>query len=468
MSRFDLPEDRLATTDEKGSRVYLYPADVRGFFKKYRTVVHFLLMITFLGLPWLRINGHQALLLNIADRKFAVFGLTFWGHDAPMLFFVLAAFFLSIGLVTAILGRIWCGWACPETVFVDFVYRRIERWIEGDAPRRRQLDQSSMSPKKFFLKGSKWTAFLIVSLLFTHSFLAYFIGTEALMEMVRSNPFHHLVEFKVMLFITALLLFAFGWFREQFCIIMCPYGRFQSTLMDSHSLTVAYDSNRGEPRKSKSIPKDQQGDCINCYRCVQVCPTGVDIRRGTQQLECIACTACIDACDEVMEKVNKPKGLIRYETDRGLEGKRPRHIRPRTFIYSGALFAILAGLIYVLTHRSPVTSEFFLARNIPYQVIQESRGEKITNQFVVNISNYTFEDSIVKIESLDSDVEIISPLFPYSLEAGSQEHVSFFMKFSPSQIRKGKGKVALKISSDFQGNRDLYSEIKEVSLIGPF
>lgn len=330
----ELPEERLATTDEKGKRVYLYPDDIKqGHYRNLRVKLRAFLVIFFLFLPWIKIQGHQAVLLDIPHRRFAILGLTFWAHDAPIFLFVLGILAFGIFLVTALLGRIWCGWACPQTVFIDGVFRRIERWIEGDSVERRKLDDGPWNENKVFKKILKWFLFLLVSLVITHSFLAYFVGTDELLVMIRRPPLENITSFLVMAASTAVILFDFGWFREQFCVIVCPYGRFQSVLMDDDSWAVMYDEKRGEPRRGRVPEGKSEGDCVNCYRCVQVCPTGIDIRRGLQ-LECIACTACIDACDEVMDRLGKEQGLIRYDTLTQMSGKKVQWLRARTVIYA--------------------------------------------------------------------------------------------------------------------------------------
>jgi cytochrome c oxidase accessory protein FixG len=259
--------DRLTTSDAEGRRLYVYPADSKGRFRTARSAVQVILLLVFLVLPWIRIGGHQAILLDIARRRFAIFGLSFWAHDAPMLFFVFGGAALTLAFVTAVWGRVWCGWACPQTVFIDGVFRRIERWIEGDHVVRRALDAQPWDTDKFFKKAVKWSLFSAVSLLLTHSFLAYFVGTDALEVMIRRPPAEHPASFAFMAAATAVILFDFGWFREQFCTVVCPYGRFQSILMDDRSLAVAYNVSR-------------DADCVKCFRCVRVCPTGIDIRHG--------------------------------------------------------------------------------------------------------------------------------------------------------------------------------------------
>ncbi|MGZ3696759.1 MAG: 4Fe-4S dicluster domain-containing protein, partial [Bdellovibrionota bacterium] len=249
MNSRELPSDRLATSDAEGNRIYLYPADVRGRYRTLRSAVSAVLLVIFLTLPWLRISGEQALLLDIPGRKFAILGLTFWAHDAPILVFVFGGTAILLAAVTAIWGRVWCGWACPQTVFVDAVFRRIERAIEGDSVKRRMLASAPLGWGKFAKRFAKWTLFAVCSLVISHSFLAYFVGTRKLAEMIARPPFENIPSFLFMLGTTLLVLFDFGWFREQFCTLVCPYGRFQSVLMDDRSKAVAYDAKRGEPRR---------------------------------------------------------------------------------------------------------------------------------------------------------------------------------------------------------------------------
>ncbi len=462
----DLPQDRLSTTDETGGRVYIHPADVRGRFHFLRNIVHPILLLIFLILPWIKINGHQALLFDIPHRRFALFGITFWAHDAPILVFVFAAMALGVGFITSLWGRLWCGWSCPQTVFVESLFRRIERWVEGDSVARRKLDSSPMDTDKFLKKSVKWSLFTLVTLVITHSFLAYFVGTDGLLKMIKTSPLENPVPFLIMLVATALVLFDFGWFREQFCTIVCPYGRFQSVLIDRHSLNVAYDAKRGEPRRGSVPEGEKEGDCVHCFRCVDVCPTGIDIRRG-QQMECIACTACIDACDEVMTRLHRPKGLIRYESLAGLKGQPTRLFKLRTFVYLILLLGVLIGLGVVLTHRQPLDAVFIRAREAPYREAPEKDGEEeIINHFKVDLSNTSFEDQLLDFQlsgsSLGSGVELITPVRPLPLAAGKSVRVDLFVEFPKKLLKSGNAKIQIEMVS---------GEIKikrELSLVGPF
>jgi len=333
--------ESVTTINDDGSRYFLHPADVRGVWNLARRGVGVLLIAVYILLPWIPINGHPAVFLDVENRMFHLFGLTLVPQDLWVLFFAISGLGFLLFFTTALLGRIWCGWACPYTVFLDHVYRRIERWIDGDAPARRALDVAPWSAGKIARRILKHAAFLAISAIIAHVFLSYFVSLARLYDFMREGPMQHATAFGIVVFLTLVLWFCFGYFREQFCIIMCPYGRLQSALTDDDTINVGYDVTRGEPRGAKG---KAEGDCIDCRRCVQVCPTGIDIRNGLQ-LECIGCTACIDACDDIMEKIERPKGLIRYDSFNGFGGRARRFLRPRVYAYCA-----LAGLgLLVLT-----------------------------------------------------------------------------------------------------------------------
>jgi cytochrome c oxidase accessory protein FixG len=491
----ELPQERLASTDEKGKRVYLFPADVRGKYHSRRVMFQWVLMVLFVVLPWIQINGHPAILLDITQRRFAILGLTFWAHDVPMLIFVFACAFLGLSLLTAVWGRIWCGWACPETVFVERLYRQIERWIEGNAVQRERLSKGAWTAEKVLKKGVKWSIFAIISWQLSHAFLAYFIGTDALAKMMISSPAEHPTAFSSMLFITGVLLFSFGWFREQFCIIMCPYGRFQSLLMDEDSMVVGYDEARGEPRRGQE-GDSPTGDCINCYQCVQVCPTGIDIRRGVQ-MECIACTACMDACDTVMDNVHKPHGLIRYtsyndlkplaplqralsfenagenDVKNGVDSEKPHYLRYRLFrsrvvILSLALAVVASGLAYVLWTRPPVKATVFSAKGTPYEVLSQTPTETvIINRYYVVASNYTFLPGQLKVTAPEG-VEVIAQNNPLHLEGGEEKSEGFFLRFQKSLLTQGSARIQIKLNSQAENGHWEHVGTQEIPLVGPY
>jgi cytochrome c oxidase accessory protein FixG len=463
MSSRELPTDHLATTTKEGHRVYLYPADVEGKFRKLRNLLNIALISLFLTLPWIRIGGRPAILLNLPDRKFSILGIQFWAHDAPMLFFVIAGAVLTIAFITAVWGRVWCGYGCPQTVFIDGVYRKIERWIEGDSVARKRLDQGPWTQEKWLRKTLKWGLFTLISLVIGHSFLAYFTGTEELAQMMSHSPFESPGAFGVMALISALVLFDFGWFREQFCTIACPYGRFQSVLLDDRSMVVAYDDQRGEPRRGVVSPGEKTGDCVNCYRCVAVCPTGVDIRRGTQ-LECIACTACVDACDRVMEKLGKPTGLIRYKTLLGnLETVSP--FRPRALIYAALLSLVGLGLAYNIAKHQTISAEFVRALEAPYQVLGSSDGSAtIMNHFKLDLRNQDFSPVSVSIElapsSVSQGVELVTVQPRLELRSGELRRIDIFFKFPKNILTNGTSRALVRVI----GKENLTPEVK---LVGP-
>lgn len=342
-------------------------------------MVAILLTLIYVSLPWIRINGQPALFLDIAHRQFHYFGLTFVGQDVWIAFFVLTGLGFCLFYVTALLGRVWCGWACPQTVFLDFA-RRIERWCEGDAPSRRRMDQAPWTLSKTVRRTMKHALYVLFSLLIAHVMLSYFISLPRLYGMMSHAPAENWGSFLFVFLLAGVLWFDLAWFREQFCIVLCPYGRLQSALIDNDSLIVGYDSQRGEPRGRKGASKG--GDCVDCQRCVQVCPTGIDIRQGLQ-MECIGCAACIDACDAVMTKLERPIGLIRYDSNRGFKGQATRWLRPRILLYT-ALALLGAGALTVATSTlQPAMVSLTRVTGIPYVV----ESGMVRNQFILRILN---------------------------------------------------------------------------------
>lgn len=460
-----LPEDRPTTFDDKGRRIYLFPAAVKGFWRNRRTLVQAILIAIFLIGPWIKLGGHQIILLDIPRRQFAFFGLTFWAHDTPILFFILLILAVSLMLVTAIWGRIWCGWACPQTVFIDGVFRRIERLVIGSHLQQMQFAKNPMSGEKLAKLTIKWSLFILISLVISHSFLAYFVGAANLWPMITSDPRENWTSFIVMGAVTGGILFDFAWFREQFCMIMCPYGRFQSLLMDRNSLAVIYDEKRGEPRGKKQIEKT--GDCVDCFRCVTACPTGIDIRRGVQ-MECIACTACIDACNDVMSKVGRPKNLIRYESANGMEGRVRRIFTARVGAYITILLLGFAGLSWAIGRREPIDATVLRGNDFPYQIVTEgAEAGRIMNHFKLHIRNHRFEDVEISYRILTENVDLVAPINPVHLKPGELQRIPFFLKFSKEQTRD-TGSSRVKIRFESRGAQEPFSFEKEFPIVGPF
>jgi cytochrome c oxidase accessory protein FixG len=371
--------DSVTTIRDDGSRRFIHPANVKGTFTRWRTVAGVILTAVYVLLPWIQIKGNPAVFLDVANRQFHFFGLHFVAQDLWLGFFLITGLGFSLFYVTSVLGRIWCGWACPQTVFLDII-RRIERWIEGDAPRRRQLDSEPSSPSKIVKRIAKHTFFAVFALALAHVFLSYFVSLPQVYSMMSHSPGENWGAFVFVFLMSAALWFDFAWFREQFCIVLCPYGRLQSALVDSDTMVIGYDTKRGEPRGKKGTIG--AGDCIDCSRCVQVCPTGIDIRHGLQ-IECIGCAACIDACDDVMNKVDRPKGLIRYDSQRGFTGQATRWIRPRTLMYTGLLMLGATVMTFALSTLSAASLGVTRMVGAPYFV----EDGHVRNQFLIRILN---------------------------------------------------------------------------------
>ena len=389
--------DRISTVDDKGKRVWVYPKKPKGTFHLYRVAVAiFLLAILFIG-PFIKIAGQPLLLINILERKFVIFGMAFWPQDFHLFFLATLALIVFIILFTVVFGRLFCGWACPQTIFMEMVFRKIEYWIEGDAYKQRALNKAPWTFTKLFKKSSKHTIFYAISFLIGNTFLAYIIGIEELRKIITDAPGEHIAGLTAMILFSGVFYFIFAFFREQVCTLVCPYGRLQGVLLDQESIVVAYDFNRGEPRAKISKDKvgvEESGDCIMCNQCVEVCPTGIDIRNGTQ-LECINCTACIDACDDIMIKVNRPKGLIKYASYNSILKGIKFKLSPRIVGYSFILIILMVVLTTMLLTRSDIETTILRTPGILYQ---ETEQGVITNLYNIKIINKTFEKMPIKLK----------------------------------------------------------------------
>ena len=393
----DTPEnerfrDSIGTIDEEGKRAWVYPKKPSGKLYQYRKYVSYILLAFLFVAPFVKINGNQFLLFNVLERRFNIFGFPFWPQDFYLFVIMMIIMVVFIIFFTAAFGRIFCGWICPQTIFMEMVFRRIEYWIDGDRGAQIRLDKQAWNADKIKKRVLKWFIFFVISFLIANIFLAYLIGSDRLIQYVLEGPLAHISTLISLLIFTGVFYFIFAWFREQVCIIACPYGRLQSVLLDNKSIVVAYDHKRGEKevgrakfKKNEDREASGKGDCIDCFQCVHVCPTGIDIRNGTQ-LECVNCTACIDACDSIMEAVNLPKGLIRYASEENIEKKAPFKFTPRLKGYTAVLVILIGVLTGMLFLRSDVEANIL---RLPGQLYEHKENNIISNVFTYKLLNKT-------------------------------------------------------------------------------
>jgi cytochrome c oxidase accessory protein FixG len=389
-----------------GKHETIVPADVGGRFTRLRQLFFVLLIVIYVALPWLQINGRPAVFLDFPRRAFYLFGLTFNAQDTWLSFFLLSGIGFTLIVLTALWGRVWCGYACPQTVFLEGVYRRVERLIEGPKNLRAARDKQALSLSRVVRKTSKHIVFVLISLLVAHVFLSYFVSIPALLGMMRHAPAAHPEAFAWVLGMSALVHFNYVWFREQLCIVICPYGRLQSVLTDADTLVIGYDERRGEPRgKAK---QEGVGDCVDCGRCVAVCPTGIDIRNGLQ-LECVGCTACIDACDDIMDRLSRPRGLIRYDSQNGLTGAAKRVLRPRVYVYAalGALGLTVASL--AISSREPFEANLLRASGLAFAIQPDGRVRNALELHIVNKQDHSVHFSVSAEPSDDLEYAVATP-----------------------------------------------------------
>jgi cytochrome c oxidase accessory protein FixG len=398
--------DRLATIDEKGKRIWVYAKKPKGRLTTWRNITGFALLAFFLAAPFIRISGEPLLLLNFIERKIVLFGVRFWPQDFHLFFLAMISLMVFIILFTVTYGRIWCGWACPQTIFMELIFRRIEYWIERDAYHQKQLDKESWSSGKLFKKSLKHLIFFFLAFIAGNYFLMYIIGSEAWIELVTDNPSEHLAGLAGMLVFSGVFYFIFSWFREQVCTIVCPYGRLQGVLLDRNSIVISYDPHRGEPRgtffKGEDREKAGKGSCINCTQCVQVCPTGIDIRNGTQ-LECINCACCIDACNAMMDATKQPRGLIRYASEKMITDRTNFRFNIRTIAYSVVLVVLLGVFSFSMVSRSSIEATILRA---PGMLYQEPEPGVVSNLYNIKMVNKTGEDLPVEIRILSHNGRI--------------------------------------------------------------
>ncbi|MEI6394314.1 MAG: cytochrome c oxidase accessory protein CcoG [Verrucomicrobiota bacterium] len=457
--------DHLATADAEGHRRWVYPRKVRGRFYNARTWLSWVLLaIMFVG-PFVRINGNPLLLLNIVERKFIILGQIFWPQDLVIFALSLIIFFIGIIVFTAAFGRLWCGWVCPQTVLMEMVFRKIEYLVEGDAHHQRALDKAPWTAPKLTKKLTKHTLFLGISFLVSNTLLSYIIGPEQLFAIATDNPMRHLEGLTFMGLFTLLFYSIFARFREQACTYICPYGRLQSTLLDENTIVVAYDYKRGEKRgplhRVQTLEQRQatgQGDCIACQQCVTVCPTGIDIRDGTQ-MECVHCTACIDACDEVMTKIGRPRGLIRYASLDGIERHERLRVTPRLVGYAVLLAALTSLWVFLVFTRADVGATLLRAQGALFQQMPDGHFSNLYTIRVVNKTSHAIPIQL-KLENLPGNIQVMDK--EIVVPAQKQTETSVLIDLDPAVLKPGATPLVIGV---FSGARRL--ETLKTSFIGP-
>ncbi|MDX1951182.1 MAG: cytochrome c oxidase accessory protein CcoG [Verrucomicrobiota bacterium] len=436
--------DHLATAEKDGRRKWVYPKKVTGKWYRYRTYMSWLLLgLMFIG-PFITIGGNPLLMMNLIERRFSILGQIFWPQDMVIFAVAMLLFLMGIIIFTSAFGRLWCGWACPQTVLMEMVFRKIEYLIEGDAASRRALDAAKWDRPKILRKGFKHLLFLGLSFAIGNWLLSYIIGLESLLEIVVDDPRNHLVGLGFMLVFTAIFYLIFARFREQACTFICPYGRFQSAILDENSMVVAYDHKRGEKRGPLKRKSAGSGDCVDCFQCVAVCPTGIDIRNGTQ-MECVNCTACIDACDAVMAKLNLPPGLVRYASLNSIDRKERFRFTARMACYAAVLAALSVLFIFLLFTRTGTETAFLRA---PGALFQELPGDKISNLYTVKTINKTNRDLPLefKLLNLEGNLRVMGDTH-FTVAKGSLAQTSVLVEIEKRFLLPGKTKLEIEVIS---------------------
>jgi cytochrome c oxidase accessory protein FixG len=453
--------DRIATVDAKGKRKWVFAQKPKGRFYRARTIVSWMFFILFLTLPFIYVKGRPLFLFNIPKAKFILFGQVFWPHDFFVFAIGMVTFIVFIVLFTAAFGRLFCGWVCPQTNFLEMAFRKIEYLIDGDAAEQKLLAQAPWNGTKISKRFFKHGVFFLLSFIIANYFLAYIIGVKDLWQIITSPVSEHFGGFVAITVFSFVFYSVYAFFREQACTVVCPYGRLQGVLLDKNSMLVAYDYKRGEPRgKFDKRVERKIGDCIDCHQCVKVCPTGIDIRNGTQ-MECVNCTACIDACDAIMVNINKPKGLIRYASENGIATHEPLRYNTRMKMYT-LLLIVLTGILTILL----VTRNEFDATVMrsPGLLYQEMGKDSVSNLYNIKIANKTVRQMPVSIrlEGISGRIQIIGNNNSVNLKEEAIGSGSFFVILPKSSIKKPKSKIMLGL---YDGDKKI--ESVKTNFLGP-
>ena len=460
---FDDFRDKQSTIGDDGSRVWVYPKKPKGRLYNYRKLVSLFLIAVFIITPFIKIKGDPIMLFNIIERKFIIFGVMFYPQDFYLFVLSMIAFIVFVVLFTVIFGRIFCGWICPQTIFMEFVYRQIEYWIEGNYNQQRKLDNSPLNFNKFWRKGLKHGVFYMISFISAHLFLAYILGINYVKDLILDGPQAHLAGFFGIIIFSAVHYFVFAKLREQVCIIICPYGRLQGVLLDRNSIVVSYDYQRGEPRGKYNPLEDRtskgKGDCIECGSCQVVCPTGIDIRNGTQ-LECINCTACIDACDSVMERVKKPKGLIRYASERSIADKTKLKFNVRILFYSIVLSGLLILIAVLFSARTEIESTILRQKGTMFQEYDSRHYSNIYSLQVINKTRTALPVELKLDKPETGEIKMVGG--PLVIEKGQVGEAQFLVLIPKNDLKSSNTEVEFEVLS----NGKKMDEI-ESTFVGP-
>jgi cytochrome c oxidase accessory protein FixG len=449
--------DSVATITKEGNRNYINPKKPKGKLYNLRTKFSIFYLLVFFTLPFIKVNHDPLLMLNILERKFIIFGLIFWPQDFFIFGIAMLTFIVFVILFTVVFGRIFCGWACPQTIFMEMVFRKIEYLIDGDSAKQKLLNAMPWNGEKIRKRVLKFVVFFSIAFIIANFFLAYLISMDELLGYIE-NPGAHVGTLVSLLIFTTVFFFVYWWFREQVCIVVCPYGRLQGVLLDKNSILVAYDYIRGEPRgkfskedkAEKQLNKDYssndaqatftavppaKGDCIDCHACVRVCPTGIDIRNGTQ-LECINCTACIDACDEIMVSVNKPKGLVRYASENSIKNGVQLKFTARIKAYTVVLTLLLTLLTFLIISRTDLDARVMRISGMTYTSLPDGR---IANLYTLKLANKTHQDIpfTLKLEDVKGEIQIVGNS---SLVVKQKDYsqLQFFIKIKRDEVTSWK------------------------------
>lgn len=451
----------LSTLNDDGSRRWITPKLSTGRFLTARRAVAYLLIAIFTLIPYLSINGKPLVLLDLPARRFTLFGKTFLPTDTLLIALLMVGVFLAIFFITALFGRVWCGWGCPQTVYMEFLFRPIERLFEGAPGRVRTGGFKGSGLAKFL----KYVVYLFAAAFLAHTFLAYFVGVEQLRHWIFGSPLNHPIGFAVVVIVTGLMLFDFGFFREQVCLVACPYGRFQAALLDRQSLIISYDRKRGEPRgkarRKVATPvtltvgqTDEPaslGDCIDCHLCVTTCPTGIDIRNGLQ-MECIGCAQCIDACDAVMTKIDRPKGLIRYSSEASMAGEKPHILRPRVIVYPAILLVVATLFFLVLSTTGGVELIVTRGLGLPFSTLSDGNIRNPVSLKLANRLDVVAPVTFTVISPEGGELRLDDP--PATLNPGETRAITGGLIVPPSAFKDGRCVAVIRVESGENRTRD--------------